>query len=83
MVILKAHKHKYYLSLDTCHNVVQFTDPTPTICWYPKRAKLTLNMPVYNPIKAMFVFLIVSETQFMIYRLDLHNSQASRKKLKK
>ena len=31
----------------------------------------------------MFVFLAVSKTQYIIYRLDLHNSQASRKKLKK
>ena len=40
-------------------------------------------MPLYNPIKAMFVFLTVSETQCIIYRPDLRNSQASRKKLKK
>ena len=40
-------------------------------------------MPLYNPIKAMFVFLTVSETQCIIYRPDLSNSQASRKKLKK
>ena len=57
MAILKAFKHKYCLSLGTCHNVLQFTDPTPTIYWYAKRAKLTLNMPVYNSIKAMSVFL--------------------------
>ena len=31
----------------------------------------------------MFVYLAVSETQFRIYRLDLHNSQTNRKKLKK
>ena len=32
MTILKALKHKYCLSLGTCHKyVVQFTDPTPTI----------------------------------------------------
>ena len=30
----------------------------------------------------MFMFLTVSETQCIIYRPDLHNSQASRKKLK-
>ena len=40
-------------------------------------------MPVYNPIKAMFMFLIVSETHCIIYRPDLYNPQASRKKLKK
>ena len=40
-------------------------------------------MPVYNQIKAMFVFLTVAETQCIIYRPDLHNSQASWKKLKK
>ena len=40
-------------------------------------------MPLYNPIKAMFVFLTVSETQCIIYRPDLRTSQASRKKLKK
>ena len=83
MAILKALKHKCCLSSGTCHNVVQFTHPTTTIFWYAKRAKLTLNMPVYNPIKAMFVFLIVSETQCIIYRLDLQNSQTSRKKIKK
>ena len=31
----------------------------------------------------MFLYLAVSETQCIIYRPDLHNSQASRKKLKK
>ena len=31
----------------------------------------------------MFVYLSVSETLCLIYRTDLHNSQASRKKLKK
>ena len=40
-------------------------------------------MPVYNPIKAMFVFLTVPETQCIIYRPELHSSQASGKKLKK
>ena len=83
MAILKALKHKYCLSLGTCHNVVQFKNPTPTIYWYAKRDKMTLNIPVYNPIKAMFVFLTVSETQCIIYRPDLHSSHASRKKLKK
>ena len=40
--ILKALKHKYCLSLGTCHKyVVQFTDPTSTIYWYAKRAELT------------------------------------------
>ena len=44
MTILKTLKHKYCLSLGTCHKyVVQFTDPTPTIFWYAKRAKLTLE----------------------------------------
>ena len=61
MATLKALKHKYCLSLGTCHNVVQFTDPTPKIYWYAKRARLTLNMTVYNPIKAMFVFLSLSK----------------------
>ena len=37
----------------------------------------------YSPIKTMFLCLAVSETQCIIYRLELHNSQASRKKLKK
>ena len=31
----------------------------------------------YNLIKTMFVYLAVSETQRIIYRPDLHNSQAS------
>ena len=31
----------------------------------------------------MFVYLSVSETLYTIYRTGLHNSQASRKKLKK
>ena len=31
----------------------------------------------------MFVYLAMSEMQCIIYRPDLHNSQASRKKLKK
>ena len=37
----------------------------------------------YNPIKTMFMYLAVSETQCIIFRPDLLNSQASRKKLKK
>ena len=51
--MLKALKHKYCLSLGTCHKyVVQFTDPTPTIYWYAKRAKLTfLNMPILNTMQ--------------------------------
>ena len=73
MTILKALKHKYCLILGTCHKyAVQFTDLTPTIYWYAKRAKLT---------KAMFVYLPVSETQCIIYRPDLLNSQATREKL--
>ena len=31
----------------------------------------------------MFVYLVMSETQCIFYRPDLHNSHASRKKLKK
>ena len=52
MTILKALKHKYCLSLRTCHKyVVQFTDLIPTIYWYAKRAKLTsLDMPILNTI---------------------------------
>ena len=46
-------------------------------------AKLTLNVPVYNPIKAMFMFLTVPETQSIIYKPDLNNSKARRKNLKK
>ena len=65
MAMLKALKHKYVwghkYSLGTSHNVAQFTDPIPLIYWYAKRATLTLNMPVYNQIKAMYVFLAVSE----------------------
>ena len=63
MSILKVLKHKHCLGLGTCHNAVQFMDPTPKIYWYAKRAKLTLNMLVYNLIKAMFVFLTMSKTQ--------------------
>ena len=50
MTVLKAIKHKFCLSLGTCHKyVVQFTNPTPTIYWYANRAKLTfLNMPILN-----------------------------------
>ena len=53
MTILKTLKHKYCLSLGTCHKyVVQFTDPTPTIFWYAKRAKLTfLNMPALHAVQ--------------------------------
>ena len=86
MTILKTLKHKYCLILGTCHKyAVQFTDLTPTIYWYAKRAKLTFlnDSTKYNPIKAMFVYLPVSETQCIIYRPDLLNSQATREKLKK
>ena len=59
MTILKAFKHKYCLSLGTCHKyVMQFTDPTPTVYLYAKRAKLTFcnyDSTKYNPIKIMFV----------------------------
>ena len=53
MTILKALKHKYCLTLGACQKyVVQFTDPTSTIHWYAKRAKLTfLNMPILNTIQ--------------------------------
>ena len=46
-------KHKYCLSLGTCHKyVVQFTDPSPTIFWYAKKAKLIfLNMPALHTIQ--------------------------------
>ena len=49
MTILKDIEHKYYLSLGTCYKyVVLFTDPTPTIYRYAKRAKLTfLNSQYY------------------------------------
>ena len=43
MATLKALNHKYCLSLGTCHNAVQFTDPNPTIYWYEKRGKLNLK----------------------------------------
>ena len=53
MTILKALKHKYCLSLGTCHKyVAQFTEPTFTISWYAKRAKLIfVNMPLLNEIQ--------------------------------
>ena len=37
----------------------------------------------YNLTKTVFVYLAVPETQFIIYRQDLDNSQASKKKLEK
>ena len=37
----------------------------------------------FHLIKAMFVYLALSEKQCIIYRPDLHNSQTSRKKFKK
>ena len=85
MTILKVLKHKYCLSLGKCRKyVVQFTDPTPTIYWYAQRAKLTfLNMPVRNKSNNNNVRVAVFETQCVIYRPDLPNLQASRKKLKK
>ena len=76
-------KYKYCHRLGTCRNGVQFKNPISVIYWCAKRRKSTLHMLVYNPIKAIFVFLTVSETQCIVYRPDLHNSQASRKKLKK
>ena len=65
--------------------VVQFRNPTPTIFWYAKRAKLTFKYAstTFNPIQTMLMFLAVTQTQCIIYRPDLHSSQASRKKLKK
>ena len=53
MTILKTLKHEYCFSVSTCHKyVAQFTDPTRTIYWYAKRAKLTfLNMSVINTIQ--------------------------------
>ena len=75
MTILKALKHKYYLILGTYPKyVVQFTDPTPTIYWYVKRAKLDFFK--YPSTKNVCLF----GTQYIIYRPDLCNSQASRKK---
>ena len=54
MTILKALKHKFCLSLGTCHKYVPknlHTLPTHTIHWYANRAKLTfLNMPILNII---------------------------------
>ena len=37
----------------------------------------------HNLMKTMFVYLVVSQTQCIIYRPDLHNLQASTIKLKK
>ena len=55
MTILKTLKHKYCLSLSTCHKyAVQFTDPTPTTFWYAKRAKYSTT---YNPVKTVFVVI--------------------------
>ena len=53
MTKLKTLKHKYCLSLGTCHKyVVQFTGPTHIIFWYAKVAKLTfLNIPVLHIIQ--------------------------------
>ena len=61
MTILKALKHKYCLILGTYPKyVVQFTDPTPTIYWHVKRAKLDFfkyPSTKYNIIKTMLVYL--------------------------
>ena len=87
MTLIKTLKHKYYLSLGTCHKyVVQFTVPTPTIFLNAKRAKLTFfrfASTIYHPIKTMFVLQAVSQAQCIIYRPDLLNSRFSRKILKK
>ena len=51
MTIVKTFKHKYCLNLGSCHKyIAEFTDPTPTIFWYAKRAKLLIfsNMPVLH-----------------------------------
>ena len=63
--------------------IYRFNSYYPLLCNKELNAKLSLNMPVYNAIKAMFIFLVVPETQCIIYRPDLHNSQASRNNLKK
>ena len=80
MTILKTLKHKYCLSLSTCHKyAVQFTDPTPTTFWYAKRAKLTLCQYYIQSSKNS----VRGHKQWsIIYRPDLHNSPASKKKLK-
>ena len=86
MSTLKEFKHNYCFSLGTCHKyVVQLTDQTPTTYWYARKLNYIFKYVIgkYNPIKTVFVYLAVSETQFRIYRLDLHNSQTKRKKLKK
>ena len=84
ITILKALRYKYCRNLGICHKyVVQFKDPAPEIYWYTKRAKLTfLNMPALNPIQQkQCSCLAVFETQCIIYRPDLHKSQASGEKL--
>ena len=83
MTIPTVLKHKFCLSLVTFHKyVVQSTDPTPIIYLYAINF-FKYASTIYNLVKAMFVYLALSETHCIIYRPDMHNSQASRKKLKK
>ena len=42
-----------------------------------------LVLTKYNPVKRMFRYLAMSETQCIIYRQDFHNLQAKSKKLKR
>ena len=67
----------------TCHKYgVKCTEPTPKIYGYAQRNKLTfLNGQYY--IQSNKNKVPVSETQCIIYRPDLHNSQASKKTFKK
>ena len=70
----KAPKHKHCLILGTCYkHVGQFTDLTPTIYWYAKRAKLTLfiySSTRYNQCLCMFLYdlchLMSTHTQPLI-----------------
>ena len=87
MTTLKALKHKYCLSLGTCLGTY-CTIYRPNSYHLLVCEKSYINLfkyanTKYNPIKTMSVDLVVSETQCIIYRPDFHNSQASRKKLKK
>ena len=56
--------------------------------WLEKTETVETDLSIYantkyNPIKTMFKHLALPETQCIIYRPDLHNLQAKRKKRKK
>ena len=72
MTILNALEYRYCFSFWTCQkHVVWFTDPAPTIYWHIKKLKkkqtVESNLSIYaktkyDPMKADFVCLAMSET---------------------